>query len=372
MSNQPDHQSRGHAEFSPSSLKYVATCAAYEGRDGSSPAAEMGTRIHEALEIFDPSALHSEEELEIYEQIVAMETEFMTNFAPIKEELNEIQVDIELFGVETFGTCDRFLILEDGTAVMADYKTGISIIDPPEDNWQAKAYVVGAFQRYTDIDQITFAFYVPQHKASPHYTFKRSDLTRLIIELHDVIRDGERIRPKWASGQPELSECSPSQYCRFCKHEDKCPALGYLAVGTARKIEPTIADIDPYAYDDPKHMPTLFSVAKIVEEWAKTVKNKARRYLKKGGDLEGLRLRSMGKPRSITSNATLLKIAEDFGLPRDELLEMVSLPLSRVAKKVASKEEKGKKSEKEQNFLAACEDAGILQISEERFSVVSK
>ena len=67
MSNQPDHQSRGHAEFSPSSLKYVAACAGYEGRDGTSPAAEMGTRIHEALEIFDPSVLHTEQEHEIYE-----------------------------------------------------------------------------------------------------------------------------------------------------------------------------------------------------------------------------------------------------------------------------------------------------------------
>jgi len=148
MSNQPDHQSRGHAEFSPSSLKYVAACAAYQGRDGTSAAAEMGTRIHEALEVFDPSALHNEEELAIYEQIVEMEQDFMTNFGDIAEELNEIQVEVALDGTETWGTCDRFLILKGGDrAVMADYKTGISIIDPPDKNWQAKAYTCGAFQK---------------------------------------------------------------------------------------------------------------------------------------------------------------------------------------------------------------------------------
>ena len=66
MDNQPDHANRGHAEFSPSSLKYVATCAGYKGREGTSAAAEKGTRIHEALEIRDPSALHDEDENDIY------------------------------------------------------------------------------------------------------------------------------------------------------------------------------------------------------------------------------------------------------------------------------------------------------------------
>lgn len=371
--NKPNHSERGHAEFSPSSLKYVAACAAYEGREGTSEAAEKGTRIHEALEVRDPSALHDEEEVGIYDEIVKMEAEFMSNFGEVVEELNEIQVDIDLFGVETYGTCDRFLILEgEKSAVMADYKTGISIIDPPEKNWQAKAYVVGAFQRYPKLEQITFAFYVPLHEATLTHTFTRKDdMVRLIVELHDVIRDGERVRPLWKNGQPDLDQCSPTQYCRFCKHEDKCPALGYMAVNIVRRVEPTFEDIDPYAYDDPAHLSQLFNAAKIVEAWSKTVKSKASAYLKKGENLAGLRLRSMGKTRKCTSNTTLLKIAEQFGVAEETLLEMGSFPLAAIAKKVASGEKKERKSEKEKNFLAACEDAGIVQTSSERFSVVS-
>ena len=56
--DKPDHANRDHAEFSPSSLKYVAGCAGYQGREGTSAAAEKGTRIHEALEAQDSSALH--------------------------------------------------------------------------------------------------------------------------------------------------------------------------------------------------------------------------------------------------------------------------------------------------------------------------
>lgn len=76
----PDHSDRGHAEFGPSGLKYVAACPGFHGKEGTSEAAEKGTRIHEALEIRDPSALHDEEEVEIYEQIVKMEDEFVKTF----------------------------------------------------------------------------------------------------------------------------------------------------------------------------------------------------------------------------------------------------------------------------------------------------
>ncbi len=76
----PDHSNRGHAEFGPSGLKYVAACPGFHGTEGTSEAAERGTRIHEALEVHDPSALHDEEEVEIYDKIVEMENEFMANF----------------------------------------------------------------------------------------------------------------------------------------------------------------------------------------------------------------------------------------------------------------------------------------------------
>ncbi len=72
-----NHSERAHAEFGPSSLKYVATCAGYHGKEGTSGAAEKGTRIHEALEVRDPSALHDEEEVKLYEAILADEEEIL-------------------------------------------------------------------------------------------------------------------------------------------------------------------------------------------------------------------------------------------------------------------------------------------------------
>jgi len=369
----PDHQNRGHAEFSPSSLKYVASCAGYEGRSGTSAAAEMGTRIHEALEIFDPSALHNEGELEIYEQIVKMEQDFMTNFGEVAEELNEIQVEVALDGTETWGTCDRFLILKGGDrAVMADYKTGISIIDPPDKNWQAKAYTTGAFQKYPDIQEIVFAFYVPQHNATLSHVFKREDLPTLVEDLSRVIKAGEEIRPKWQSGTPELEECTPTQYCRFCKHEDVCPALGGLVISVAKKLDTTLPDIDPNDVDNPARLSELFNIAKIVENWSMSIKKKTLAALKDGEKLDGLKLRSMGRTRKCADNGLLVKIAEDHGLELSDIVSELNFPLAKIAKLVGSNADKATKREKEQNFLAACDDAGIVQTSEERFSVANQ
>ena len=367
---QPDHGSRGHAEFSPSSLKYVAGCAGYHGKEGTSGAAEMGTRIHEALEVFDPSALHNEEELEIYEQIVEMEKEFMGNFSGVAEEFNEIQVTIQLDGVETWGTCDRFLILKNGNAVMADYKTGLSIIDPPEKNWQAKAYVVGAFQQFKEINEITFVFYVPQHRASLAHTFERGrDLQPLIDELSNVIREGERVRPMWENGTPAISDCRPTQNCRFCRHEDYCPALGGLVVEVARKINPQLPDIDFEKTEDPSDLEELWAISKIVSNWSDRFKERIMKHAKDGMQFPTLRLRSMGATKSITDNDGLVAVAMGFGIDSSEILANATIPIGKISKLIAAKADKGEKGKISEEFVDACENAGILKTSDTRYTL---
>ena len=373
MQTKPDHGSRGHAEFSPSSLKYVAACAAYEGKSGTSAAAEMGTRIHEALEVRDPSALHNEKETDIYNQIVEMESDFMANFPAVKEEHNEIQVDVSLEGTSTWGTCDRFLVLESGKeAVMADYKTGISIIDAPEHNWQAKAYTIGAFQKYKDIDKIVFVFYVPQHNDSLFYTFSRDDLAGMIQELSEIIKKGEEIRPRWDKGTIDLDDCTPTQYCRFCKHEDACPALGGLVVDVAKKLDSTIPDVDLENIDDPARLSELFNIAKIVENWASRIKERVLDAAKSGVELDGLKLRSMGRTRKVIDNQTFTNIAQVHGLDASDILEAANIPLAKVAKLIAAKAPKGEKREKELNFIDDCQQAGIIRASDERFTIAKQ
>jgi len=376
----PDHASRDHAEFSPSSLKYVAGCAGYKGREGTSEAAEKGTRIHEALEVRDPSALHDEEEVKIYDEIVEDETNFINSFAGKEEyeEINEIAVDIELDGTVTWGTCDRLILLKGDNshrAILADYKTGISLIDEPRDNWQAKAYTVGVFQTYPDLQEITFVFYVPVRNQTLTGVFTREELPDLVQELSKVIKKGEEVRPKWEKGAPDLKDVKPTVNCRFCAFEDKCPALGALAIEVASRVAgDTLPEGDILNPTDPETIEKLWSVAKIVSNWATGIKAKAVALAKDGMEYPSLRLKSMGATSKCTDNGKLLEIASalsegDSEELEKEILEAANIPLRKVANVIGSHAPDGEKGQRANDFLDALKEEGIVESSAERFTL---
>ena len=365
------HSERGHAEFSPSSLKYCAGCSGYKGREGTNAAAEMGTRIHEAIEINDPSNLQSEEEVSIFSEIIADQNEYLQNYAgkELTESHAEIILDIELKGTSTYGTCDFLNVYEGKTGVLIDYKTGISVIDTPDKNWQSKAYTVGCFQRFPDLETIDFVFFIPQRNEILSHRFKREDLDQMIDELSAVILAAERVRPKWDKGRPELSELTPTVNCRFCKFEDVCPALGGLVVDVAKKINPQLPDVDLDSVTDPFVVEDLWAIAKIVSAWADRFKKRAVELAKDGVEFPNLRLKSTGGTRKITDNQTFLNIASEYGVGTEDILAQVNLPLAKIAKAVGSSADRGEKQKIADEFIAQCETAGIVEKSPPRQSL---
>jgi hypothetical protein len=143
-----------------------------------------------------------------------------------------------------------------------------------------------------------------------------------------------------------------------------CPALGGLVISVAKKLDTKLPDIDPTDVDDPARLSELFNIAKIVENWAASIKRKTLDALKDGEKLDGLKLRSMGRTRKISDNAAFVKIAENYGIDLDTLLDQVNFPLAKVSKKVDRS--------KQQDFYDDCENAGIIETSDERHSVASQ
>jgi len=364
----PDHSSRGHAEFSPSSLKYCAACAGYQGKEGTSAAAEKGTRIHEAIEVRDSSNLQSEEEVSIYNEIIADQDEYLKNYEgkELTESCQEILLDVALKGTATYGTCDFLNIYDNTQGVLIDYKTGISVIDSPEKNWQAKAYTVGCFQKFPDLESINFIFFVPQRNEILSHTFQRVDLEELIDDLSSVILKAERVRPKWGDGAPPLEDLTPTVHCRFCKYEDVCPALGGLVVEVAKKVDPSLPDVDIDSTEDPYVIEQLWAIAKIVTNWADRFKKRAVNLAREGKEYPNLRLKTMGATRKVTDNAILAKIADEYGIDAESLLAHVNIPLAKVAKMVGDTAERGGKRKKSEEFIDACENTGIVETSPPR------
>ena len=88
-----------------------------------------------------------------------------------------------------------------------------------------------------------------------------------------------------------------------------------------------------------------------------------------GVEFPSLRLKNMGATRKITDNKTLVSIAETYGLSLDEVLNLSSIPLAKLAKEAGQLAEKGSKKKISEEFLDAWEDAGILRKSEPRFTL---
>lgn len=286
------------------------------------------------------------------------------------EDMHEIQLDIALNeGLSTWGTCDRLTIYDNDTALLGDYKTGISQIDHPEVNYQAIAYTIGVFQKWEHLKEVTFVFYIPLHRSTPSHTFSREELPDLIEKITGIVKKATLTRPKWESNSIGLNDLSPNQNCRFCQYENSCPALGFLILDVAKKLDHTIPDINLDEVDDPETVEHLYNIAKIVEAWADRHRKKAVRMAKEGVEFPTLRLKSMGATSSVTDVSRLLEVAETFGVTKDEAIEIALVPLGKLSKLVGDKAQKGKKSEMQRFFVDAVEEEGILQKSEIRYTL---
>jgi len=367
------HADRGHAEFSPSALKYIAKCSGYHGKDGTSPAAEKGTRIHEALEVRDPSSLKDDGEVSIYDQIVREEDAFLLaarGSSTVQEDHMEIALNIKLNdGLTTWGTCDRLTIFDDQTAVQADYKTGVSKIDPPETNWQAWAYTIGAFQAFEDLTEITFVFYVPQRDVTLYHTFKRRDIGALQAAITSVTKAAALTRPKWEGGTPDINTLKPTAHCIYCKHEGACPALGGLAISVASKLDSNLPEFEIGAVDNPIELEKMFAVSSTLSKWAETIRKKAIEVAKEGTEYDNFTLRSLGSSRRISDHGKLIELATNYGITEENLLEVAALTVTKVAKCLAAN---GVESKKVEEFLDACEEKSIITRTSERWTLSEK
>ena len=228
------------------------------------------------------------------------------------------------------------------------------------------------FQKFPDLETIGFAFYVPQRGSLPSLgSFTRDELPDLIEVLGNVIKEGERVRPMWGGGQcPPKGECNPTQNCRFCQHEDRCPALGGLVLDVASNLKrQDFTNIDIEAVEDPAAIEELWNISKIVEAWAKRLRTRAVELAKDGTEFPSLRLSPMGAPSKVTNNKAFMEIAEAMGVDHDDLLDNATFPVAKTAKLVGSTAESGHKGEKSSDFLDSCNSAGILEKQKERFTL---
>lgn len=277
----------------------------------------------------------------------------------ILKDHREIRVQIDLGqGRNTFGTCDRFVVYSDNTADAIDYKTGYGAIDDAEVNIQGQAYVLGLFQQFPDVKEITMWFLVPARDEASMHTYKREDMATIRLRVSTIIERAENSGADLLNPQPGV--------CDYCANQSRCPALAEKALLIAKRYNtdglPIPESVHGSEQDDPVKVAELMSLVPIIESWANGVRKRATEMaVDQGLELPGFKVIEMSKPRSITSALGAYEAVQDDVDLRDFMtcVEKVSYP--KLEELFASKAKRGTKAKTRQLLEGKLRDLGVLQ-----------
>jgi superfamily II DNA or RNA helicase len=364
-----------HAKWSPSKLKYVELCPGFDGREGNvNPAAEMGTRIHEALEKMDLDMLTDNWERLIAERCLESYQDIVERHGWTGQPYtthHEIRLEISLGDdMETFGTCDVLLTLGD-VGIAIDWKTGRGAIDDASINTQAQAYVLGSFQRHPELTTIHFYFVIPQRDEITFHTYRREDCDRIKLRLNSVIRRAEQFQYVWKNrgGVPvEMFHPQPG-LCEFCANQWKCHAITKKVFDIANKYGtdglPVPSKVHGSETEDPEDMAKLLRLVPVIEAWIGGVKSRSKQMaFDEGVEIPGFEPKERAGRRSISSASAawdaLVTLVPDL-TPEDFMAKLGTVSFNDAAEIVKDAAPRGKKTAQANAFEDTLIEMGVLE-----------
>jgi len=302
-----------HAKHSPSSLGNKANCPGWTSNNrGDKSAAIAGTECHAWME-WHMSQKGPEPPL------TAPQRAFCAiSLESVRKITNALTAQIKLkpvFYIEqkvvikqgkrevTFGTVD--LIASYGKVLLIiDYKFGALPVPEPRENWQAQAYVAGAFQMFPGATEVQFHFVHPQLKLHTTGTFLRAEepaLTKKVDNLITICESPDKI-------------LKPSDLnCQWCGSRVECPALGKQALAVVEGVQGSCegvfdlpAEFNPQNITDPVEMDKALAARAMLSKWCDDVKDCALEMNRAGTKFTNFELRSRRGKKEIT------KIKETF------------------------------------------------------------
>lgn len=370
----PPEEPPAHAKHSPSKLKYTELCPGYESREGgTNPAAEMGTRIHAALEHLNLDLLTNDYErmigercLDAYENIIERHGWTGRSY----QTFHEIRLTVDMGDdLETFGTCD-VLLVSDKEAIMIDWKTGKGGIDDADVNTQAQAYVLGAFQLHPEIDVLHFYFVIPQRDEVTFHTYLRSDCSRIALRLNTIIRRAEQFQELWQNGGTIPSEMFNPQpnLCEFCANQWKCHAITNKVFDIARKYGTDGLIVPDKVHgsetENPADLAAMLRLKPVIEAWLEGVTSRAKQMAFEDGiDIPGFAAKERSGRKNVSSAMAawdaLQQVMPDATI-EDFLASMGSVSFNSVADMVYDYAPRGKKTLAKNNFEDKLDEMGVL------------
>ena len=344
---EPDHQSRAHAKYSPSSLTYREICPGWENdndpnKDNS--AAEEGTRCHEAMEKESTAGLTEEQTL-----MVEMCLGYIND---LKTDKTKVFKETRLAILDQFGTADWVLV--HGTkADLIDTKFGRRSVPDAEVNAQLQAYALGVWDKWTSVEEITVHILLPRRDEVSVHVFQRSaDYANVRLRIETIIARAKEALPEFFNPTPSG--------CQYCGRKGKCGALAGVALKKAK--EATLAKDEVIDATKPEQISEFLKIAPILEDWIKKVREEALRvHLYEGVDIPGFRCVDRSTPRTITSPMGAWSALQDKMTMDDFMASVSRVSITELEKNFAATAGKGQKGKSKQQLENLLRDAGVLK-----------
>ena len=348
-----------HAKHSPSSLAYKEICPGFKNREESSPAADEGTLLHKTLETGITDGLVDEQL-----QVVEMCRGYIESLEAAAKSVGAIsilrEVQLNIAGGLTFGTTD-YLLVSPGSrsADLVDFKFGRNTVPDSEINPQVQAYVLGAFEKFPDIDLIRAHVLLPRRDEVFVADYSRADMDRLRLRISTIISRCEHPEP----------ELCPTDNCLWCSRQATCAALHKHALTVANGYEGELQIPDqfhPGQIIDPTMMSRALALARILEKWCDSVKHHALQMRLGGQEIPGHELRTRAGIRKITDSLAAWAAVRDRLSP-DQFVACCDVSISKLENTFAEAAPRGGKTKAKQEFSEALADLGIVESGKESF-----
>lgn len=280
-----------HAPKSPSSWGILNDCALYGPHGESNPSSDEGNRGHEAKATGNYAGI-SGDLLDAVLQTDEYESAFIIGADHVDR---EIRLEIALGNYHSFGTVDC-LIRRGSKGHVIDYKFGRGYVASAEENLQGKGYVIGSFDKHSELEEITLHFIIPRRNEVTSHTFHRSELEELRAEIITLL---DRVY------SPDAKPHAGS-YCNWCVHQSTCSETLGKALIMAEKLEIKIPDNADPEIMTPETLGTMaLPLAKALKGWIASVEKRATGMAKDGVEIPGHKLMSRKKPAKFENSIHL-------------------------------------------------------------------
>jgi hypothetical protein len=322
-------KAKAHDLNSPSRLAQRRSCPgsanAERGlKDVPNKYAEEGTRQHELFKAYldavtqgNPTPKVTAKDADILGEIITMVERIGIYDGDVV--LTEQHVDLSHLGITDGGTIDLIIIRASGEIIVADLKTGRSIVDV-NGNWQLLAYlsgVVTAQRHVREIGKLTVAILQPC-----------AGVSMCEVSADELAIAEDDIRDTIEATKSPVAQRIAGTHCKWCLARGTCKATEEASAEIER-IDPAALSIDDTLRAMTDQQAALFFARVAAVEARLDLITTARNRLILAGELtvDGCRVMNGKRTYGWTPDAegTLVEVATAAGVEPEQFFTMVSV-----------------------------------------------